>query len=46
MEDLLQFRFLLKEDDERFYELILNETDFRESLEFAEVVIMLPFSIL
>lgn len=36
MEDLLQFRFLLKEDDERFYELILNETDFRESLEFAE----------
>lgn len=37
MEDLLQFRFLLKEDDERFYELILNETDFRESLEFAEV---------
>ena len=37
MEDLLQFRFLLKEDDERLYELILNETDFRESLEFAEV---------
>ena len=37
MEYLLQLRYLLKEDDERLYELILNETDFRESLEFAEV---------
>ncbi|WP_240936343.1 hypothetical protein [Enterococcus cecorum] len=32
MEYLLQLRYLLKEDDERLYELILNETDFRESL--------------
>ncbi|MDZ5589171.1 IS1096 element passenger TnpR family protein [Enterococcus cecorum] len=37
MEYLLQLRLLLKEDDERLYELISNETDFRESLEFAEV---------
>lgn len=37
MEYLLQLRYLLKEDDERLYELILNETYFRESLEFAEV---------
>ena len=37
MEYLLQLRLLLKKDDERLYELILNETDFHESLELAEV---------